>query len=325
MLYRRKIWQSLVPIVMATILMLFAGATPLQAEGLPPQTVPPQTVPAQRAAQGAAQGAAQVRSTPAPAKPVPAKPVLTSATVIGSTTTKPTTPGAASIKPDPDYLQGLAAMRQQAETEPNSPTNQALKDVLNQLFQPQAVQIPFRFITDKAGVKATNYAGNIYFSQGAVFINYNGVANDDHFATIGNKLYTWKTGATQGEMLKRFPGDTLAFVMYMIDPSAIMRSIYVNYLDEPQKFTVKSGPKGEKAILFKQIKDGFKGIRIQEKPFWLKGVLLEIAKAQEVQIGSLEIDTPIGLEAIPPELLTLPKGVKFKPSEATLRDRMTYL
>jgi hypothetical protein len=308
----RRIWQTLVPIFIATIFGLLIGSRPLQAAVLSP---PAPTVPAPMPTVTAPTVKMQVLP--------PALPMRTATVGISTPSNAPTTANAP--KPDPDYLQGVASMRRQAESEPNSPTNQALKDVLQQLFNPPAVQIPFRFVTDKAGVKVTNYAGDIYFSQGAIFINYNESNNDDHFATIDNKLYTWKTGKPEGETLKRFPGDTLAFVMYMIDPAAIMRSIYVQYLDEPQKFTVKPGMNGEKSILFKQVKNGFKGIRVQSKPFWLKGFLLAAAPEKGGQTGSLEIDAPIALAAIPQTLLTLPQGVTFKPSQETLRNRMTYL
>ncbi len=308
----RRIWQTLVPIFIATIFGLLIGSRPLQAAVLP-----------RPAATTAAATTAAAAITPKVNVPPPALPMRTAS--VGTSTPNVAPTEANAPKPDPDYLRGVASMRQQAENEPDSPTSQALKDVLKQLFNPPAVQIPFRFVTDNAGVKVTNYAGDIYFSQGAIFINYNESNNDDHFATIDNKLYTWKTGKSEGEMLKRFPGDTLAFVMYMIDPAAIMRSIYVQYLDEPQKFTVKPGINGEKSILFKQVKNGFKGIQVQSKPFWLKGFLLAAAKEKGGQTGSLEIDPPIALAAIPQGLLTLPPGVTFKPSQETLRNRMTYL
>jgi hypothetical protein len=226
---------------------------------------------------------------------------------------------------DQAYTAGIKAMQAQVAADPTTPTNKAFGDVLKQLFTSPAIQVPFRFVTNENGKTNTNYAGNVYFSQGDIFINYNESDNDEWFATVNNQLYTWNPKTKEGSILTRFPGDTLAFVMYMIDPSAIMRSIYTQYLDKPQTFTVKPSTDNTKTILFKKVENGFKGIRIQTQPFWLNAFLLESPKDKGGSIGSLEVDAPIALEAIPTELLTLPKGIKFKRSTETLKNRMTYL
>jgi hypothetical protein len=231
-----------------------------------------------------------------------------------------------ATQPDTAYRAGVESMYAQVNADPTTPTNRAFKDVLDQLFKPAAVQIPFRFVTETAGVRSVNYAGNIYFSNGAIFINYDGDAVDEErFATIEDKLYTWKPSAAEGQILKRFPGDTLAFVMYMVDPSAIMRSIYSAYLTKPQDFTTAIATDGSKSLLFKKVQSGFKGIRIQPQPFWLKAFLLEAAKDQGMSMGSLEVDAPIALAKLPQELTILPTGIKFKPSDNSLKERMTYL
>jgi hypothetical protein len=238
--------------------------------------------------------------------------------------TTPAQAAAVAIKPDPAYLKGVEAMNQQADANPDKVTSKAFKDVLQQLFSAPAVQIPFRFVQEQAGIKTPEYAGNIYFSQGAIFVDYDQSAQDDHFATINHKLYTWKTGAKQGEILERFEGDTLAFVMYLIDPSAIMRSIYVQYLDHPKDFTAKTVA-NEKVIAFKKPGSGFQDIHVQNTPFWLKSFTLDLSKDGVKAVGRLEVDAPIALETLPEELLTLPKGVAFKPSKENLKSRMSYM
>jgi hypothetical protein len=231
-----------------------------------------------------------------------------------------------TIAPDAAYLAGVESMYDQVKADPNTPTNRAFKDVLDQLFKPAAVQIPFRFVTETAGERSVNYAGNIYLSNGAIFINYDGETPDEErFATIDDKLYTWKPNVTEGQILKRFPGDTLAFVMYMVDPSAIMRSIYSAYLTKPQDFTTVTATDGSKSLLFKKVQSGFKGIRIQPQPFWLKAFLLESPQGKGKGVGSLEVDAPIALTQLPKELTILPTGIKFKPSDNSLKERMTYL
>jgi hypothetical protein len=229
-----------------------------------------------------------------------------------------------AIKPDPAYLQGVESMQQQADKNPDSTTSKAFKDVLQQLFTAPAVQIPFRFVREQTGVQTPQYAGNIYFSQGAIFIDYDQSTQEERFATINNKLYTWTTGNPKGEILERFPGDTLAFVMYLIDPSAIMRSIYSQYLDHPKDFTVKTTA-NEKVIAFKKPQSGFKDIHVQNNPFWLKSFTLDLSKDSVKETGYLAVDAPISLEALPEALFTLPKGVTFKASKDDLKSRMNYL
>jgi hypothetical protein len=230
-----------------------------------------------------------------------------------------------AAKPDQAYLNGLQSMRSQVEKAPDKPTNLALNDVLNQLFTAPAVQVPFRQTVEKAGVKTIAYSGSIFFSQGDLFINYDKTTDDENFATINGKLYAWKNNAKQGKTITRFPGDTLGFLMYMIDPSAIMRSIYTNYLDDPKLFTTKTTEPNQKALLLKEAVSGFQGITIQEKPFWLKNFVFNDPANPAKGIGRLEIDAPIALEALPKVLYTLPAGIQFQPSKETLKERMVYL
>jgi hypothetical protein len=232
---------------------------------------------------------------------------------------------AISATPDPAYLEGLQTMQRQVEKAPDAPTSKALKDVLAQLFTAPAVQVPFRQTIEKAGVKTIAYSGSIFFSQGDLFINYDKTTDDENFATINGKLYSWKNNAKQGKVITRFPGDTLGFLMYMIDPSAIMRSIYTNYLEDPKLFTTKPIPPNQKALTLKTPIAGFQGITIQEKPFWLNAFAFNDPANAEKGLGRLEIDPPIALEVLPKLLYTLPAGIQFQPSKETLKERMVYL
>ncbi|NJN49754.1 MAG: hypothetical protein HC805_08310 [Alkalinema sp. RL_2_19] len=54
-----------------------------------------------------------------------------------------------TAKPDAGYLEGVLSMYEQAKTAPDSPSNRAFQSVLDQLFKPAAVQIPFRFVSQK--------------------------------------------------------------------------------------------------------------------------------------------------------------------------------
>lgn len=193
--------------------------------------------------------------------------------------------------PDPNYLEGVISMYQQVKANPDEPRNRAFHDVLDQLFQPAAVQIPFRFVTGSGAARSVNYAGNIYFSRGAIFITYDSTDGaDERFATVDNQLYTWQPGQPAGKILKRFPGDTLAFVMYMIDPSAIMRTMYDHYLAQPNRFNRVLERQGVESILLKQPQNGFKGIQVQTEPFWLRAFMMERPQEKGITVGNLEVD-----------------------------------
>jgi hypothetical protein len=255
--------------------------------------------------------------TPVHADPLPVQPPVAKAA--------PLTPAIAPApKADIGYLEGIVSMYQQIQASPNTPTNRAFKDVLDQLFQPNAVQIRFRSVETTGGERKVGYSGNLYFSQGQLFINYDQTQDDAAFATIDGKLYTWRIGAKDGEILKRFKGDTLAFLMYMIDPSAIMRSVYSEFLERPKQFTTTT-TQGIQTLQMKENQGGIHGIQVATKPFWLKTLLFEKPAALGLLQGRLEIDPPIALDALPKELAVLPKGVKFKASEGDLRQRMQYL
>ncbi|NJM46234.1 MAG: hypothetical protein HC860_08670 [Alkalinema sp. RU_4_3] len=230
-----------------------------------------------------------------------------------------------AAKPDPAYLEGLQSMRNQVAKAPDQPTNLALNDVLGQLFTAPAVQVPFRQTVEKAGGKTIAYSGSIFFSQGDLFINYDKTTDDENFATINGKLYAWQNNAKQGKTMTRFPGDTLGFLMYMIDPSAIMRSIYQSYLEDPKSFTVQTTEPNQKVLMLKEALSGFQGLTIQEKPFWLKNFMFSDPADPAKGIGRLEIDAPVALESLPKVLYTLPAGVQFQPSKETLKERMVYL
>jgi len=102
-----------------------------------------------------------------------------------------------------------------------------------------------------------------------------------------------------------------------------MRSLYQEYIKAPKNFNVSRQGK-VKHLMFKQPQSGFAGVLIRENPFWFSGFVLEFPDSGRTTVIS-EFDPPIPLQSLPEKIKQLPKGVRFTPSPATLKSRMTYL
>ena len=129
-----------------------------------------------------------------------------------------------------------------------------LQQMLDAIFRPKAIRLSFRDSVEKGSVKRVISSGNMYYSNGELFVLYDkgsqGTPNTN-FATINGKLYAWETGAKKGEILKRIGKDTEALLIYLIDIAGIKRSIYVqSYREKPNEFDVMR--EGDtKTILFR--------------------------------------------------------------------------
>ncbi len=204
---------------------------------------------------------------------------------------------------------------------------------LHALFDAPVIKIPFRSVTEEGAQRQIVGSGAIYFARGDLFITQDASPArsakssdvEESFATINGQLYAWKSGSQTGEILKRFPNDTIAFLFYRIDPSFIMEAIYREYLKAPQNFNV-SEQGGVKRLMFRQVQSGgFAGILLRENPFWLSGIIGQDSASPNAKQTVWEIDPPIPLQQLPAHLKQLPRGVHFAPSPATLENRMVYL
>jgi len=203
------------------------------------------------------------------------------------------------------------------------------KQIANAILDPKAVKIPFSAFIEKGNSKQILASGTMYYSKGDLFVLNDKSDRENrsiNYATIGGKLYRWKFGAKKGEILKRYTKDTEALLGYLLDVSLIKASIYRDYREKPNNFLV-SQEGDAKTILYKQISNGFAGIKIQESPFWMSSFLhcdcVSITSTTALTV--FEINRPIPLEKIPDSVKVLPSGVKFKPTEDTVESDMVYL
>ncbi|MCY7321259.1 MAG: hypothetical protein LH660_05520 [Phormidesmis sp. CAN_BIN36] len=236
----------------------------------------------------------------------------------------------------PTYKQNVQSYYQQIEANFKAQEPQRYRktsQILHALFDSPAVKIPFRTITIIGSRRSITSSGAIYFAQGGIFIVHDALpkapteryrfGSEESFATLNGEIYTWKDGSKSGEILKRYPKDTLNFLFYSIEPAGVMRSAYQEYIEAPQNFSVSK--RGEvNHLMLKQPQSGFAGVLIRENPFWLSGLVMKSTESEKTT-GISEFDPPIPLQSLPEKIKQLPKGVRFTPSPATLERRMVYL
>jgi hypothetical protein len=214
----------------------------------------------------------------------------------------------------------------------NSPKREVpaeFKEVFQAVFEPAAVKIPFRTVQLKGSDRQILADGVIYFAKGQLVVKHNSTlakANTPDFATIGDQLYAWKPGEKQGKILKRYTGDTIELVDYLIDPALLMRYTYFDYKRSPKDFTVNN-IQSSTTILRKNAPYGFVGIRFKSETSIIAPCKTETCSevAANTELTQFEIDRPIPISQIPTELLKLPKNVKFTQSAGSVDQFLSYL
>ena len=140
------------------------------------------------------------------------------------------------------------------------------------------------------------------------------------FVTQGDALYTWATDAQTGEIFTRFMSDTVELVDFLINPVPLVRHLYLVYSASPEAFTVTEAD-GETFVQETGGIEGLVGIRFQQDPLWLSAGAFNDASNENAADATrlmIEIDPPIPIETIPPDVQSLPESITFEPSENTV-------
>lgn len=239
---------------------------------------------------------------------------------------------------------GLDAQSSTSSTEPLSQVERLLideatgdsiklADIYRAIFEPDAVKISFREIGDYSNGREIQVVGEIYYSEGDIFLlNFaKGETNPPaNFATVDGDLYRWTPDEPTGEKLTRYPGDAAALAAHFIDPAAIAQKIYQQTQSQPDLFT-QTAVEGGTDYEYKDASVIFRGIRVLEEPLWLKqfisysGCFGDQCSPERRARYIFEIDRPLPVNEIPDEVRQLPKDVNFEPSERTARDFITRL
>lgn len=237
------------------------------------------------------------------------------------------------LQEEKDYSQKVQELYQLFEGTPKDPKATVRSDLLavaKALFEPSAVEITYRaFENSDAGKKAL-HGGTILFSKGRIFIRTKAgqLATDDEwlldYATLEGKLYEWSPAKGTGRLLNREPGDTVDFLLYLVDPAGFKRGILFQYLDKREAFTV-SEAHGVKTVMFREPAIEVQSLQILEHPLWLYSVAIKRSLKADAPVVVWEVDRPKPIERIPPDVTKVPGDIPFAPATTTIKWRMSYL
>jgi hypothetical protein len=228
------------------------------------------------------------------------------------------------------YEQAVAELYATIEDSKKAPTLNLfpqLIELAKQVFEPDIVKISFTIERRAESATTIENTGEIWFARGRLFLFDRPTGDSDKclpsYRTIGDELLEWRSGEARGKSLKRFPGDTVEFMWYLVDPSIIKRNVYSRYLLQPRIFERKNSEAGT-LLLFTKPTTVFLGIEVLEDPLWFRSVwLLHTDYPEETLVMTMERPQP--QSELPEEFALPPDGVVFEDVEETVESRMPYL
>jgi hypothetical protein len=241
-----------------------------------------------------------------------------------SASTGPSSPGS---QPDYEVAENryLELLRNSA-SDPKPMAHPQLAEAAASLFKPEAIALDFSAIqlfTD--GSKKTT-AGTIWYSKGRIFLEHTAIPDGEtpwEYATVGDKLLGWKHGDSKVTSFKRYPGDTVDFLWYLADVSAIKASLHFMFLQKPDAFDARDSPPWRRLVLREPL-EGFRELAIRASPLWLREVVYTIPTGEEAEVRMI-VDPPRTIDALPARLESnLPK-VQIEPIDWTIKSRMEFL
>ncbi len=199
-------------------------------------------------------------------------------------------------------------------------------------LEPAVVEIRFKSERTSVGKKSLVAAGVVYFAKGELVVQYTDCDRlyeefPINYVTIEGELYEWRFGEKTGRKLKRYHGDTVELVDYILDVAMLKRFMYTEFRKTPTKWDRSLGDRED--ILFprmrEEIKDaGLVSVHVAKDPFWLRSLTYRKPAKPKTGEITVTIESPVNLKAIPIELQKLPADVDFEESSATAEWRLRY-
>ncbi len=199
-----------------------------------------------------------------------------------------------------------------------------LAEAASSLFEPEAIKLDFstvQLFTD--GSKKT-HAGTIWYSKGRIFLEYTAIPDGEtpwQFATVGDKLLGWKHDDSTLTSFKRYPGDTVDFLWYLADVSAIKASLHFMFLEKPEAFNVHDNPPWRRLVLREPL-EGFSELAIRVSPLWLREMVYTVPAGAEVR---MMVEPPRAIDVLPERLESSVPKLDIKSREWTIKSQMEYL
>ena len=254
----------------------------------------------------------------------------------------------------PDYRELVLHLQGRASAADEGLGKPFLRPIVDRILEPNAVEISFRHRMENTGKESQTIAsGKIYISRGKLFVCHR-VINDElysrrfassehspeddslmNYATINGSLYQWRVlySNGKGKRLQRYPGDTISLLMYLIDPGALMKFLYGDYIHSIEN-------KGDESIPHRELQDNkieimskdpdnrlYMGARVAEDPPWFHAAIFpwDLEGKERNSFYIYEIDYPKVIEHIPESVKGLPENIEFEESSLTAESVMVYL
>ena len=179
-------------------------------------------------------------------------------------------------------------------------------------------KISIRLIEDDKERLSTD----IYYSRGELFVNEH--RKDWNIVTIGDYVYAWKNGESDGYKYKRNINDILTYIAYLTDPSFILSTLYKKYKSETETSTVSIDQATSiSTAYFKEPIYGMIAIMFSEKPFWYQGW---ISRGQmSGKVTKILFGLPEQYDQVPSALFDKMKDIKFEERNYGLRGLLSYV
>jgi hypothetical protein len=193
---------------------------------------------------------------------------------------------------------------------------------LAQRLEEMFLRHPVTHIVITGSSEGQSGATDIYIKAEEIYVinaaeRWNLVANR-------NGVFEWQKDQKGGIKVKRNNEDLVAYLYYLTDPSWIMASIYYDYREAPDQFTLLPDKnKSWTQLEFKKPVDGFEAIYVSEKPLWFCGM-----RVQNPQTGVRQevfFSKPEETKGPPESFLQEFKKITFENSNLTLRRHMAFL
>jgi hypothetical protein len=210
--------------------------------------------------------------------------------------------------------------------DPKPMAHPQLAEAAASLFEPEAIALDFSAIQEFADGSKKTTAGTIWYSKGRIFLEHTAIPDGEtpwEYATVGDKLFGWKHGDSKLTSFKRYPGDTVDFLWYIADVSAIKASLHFMFLEKPEAFDVRDSPPWQRLVLREPL-EGFRELGIRASPLWLREVVYTIPTGEEAEVRMI-VEPPRSIDALPERLESNVPKVQIEATEWTIKSRMEFL
>ena len=205
----------------------------------------------------------------------------------------------------------------------NASFNQKLLPYYKSFLGNEIVKIDFSVTASKNGLIESLSEGTIVFDNGDLFIrNVSNEPGGFNCISKDKRLYFWTTGSSKGDILNPSELSIVDYLIYFLDPSSIMRSLYWGNLTKDKRFG--SRDIGDSRVELTTVPTSIFSAEIIPQPLWLFAMVVDGSPNNGRNIRT-EFKFPKIIDKVPEEMESIPENIEWKESDEELTDRMSYL